>query len=229
MFATDAQVIASCGYSAVAIGVALESIGVPFPGETTLIAAALYAGASHRMSIAAVVLAATVGAVCGGSIGFWVGRQFGLPLLLKFGSRVGMTSKRIKISRYLFLLHSGKLVFLGRFLPYLRAIVAFVAGTSGMTWPRFFVFNSVGAAIWATVVGGGAYYLGKHMHLILGPTTIAGSLAALALIFAALIALRQQETRLIEKAEIVLADADSVKSDHSSGRGHLWISNSNQL
>ena len=82
MFAIDTQVIASCGYGAVAIGVALESIGVPFPGETTLIAAALYAGASHHMNIAGVFLAATAGAVCGGSIGFWVGRRFGLHLLL---------------------------------------------------------------------------------------------------------------------------------------------------
>jgi membrane protein DedA with SNARE-associated domain len=209
MFAIDPQVIASCGYGAVAIGVALESIGFPFPGETTLIAAALYAGASHHMNIAGVVLAATAGAVCGGSVGFWVGRQFGLHLLLRFGPRVGMTPKRIKLSRYLFLLHSGKLVFVGRFLPYMRAIISLVAGTSPMTWSRFFVFNSVGAAVWATVVGGGAYYLGRHVDVILGPTAIAGPLTVLALIIAAVIALRRQETRLIEKAEIVLADADS--------------------
>ena len=209
MFAIDAQVIASCGYGAVAIGVALESIGVPFPGETTLIAAALYAGASHRMNIAAVVLAAAAGAVCGGGVGFWLGRQFGSHLLLKFGSRLGITQRRIKLSQYLFLLHGGKLVFVGRFLPYARAIVSFAAGTSRMTWSRFFVFNSVGAAIWATVVGGGAYYLGKHVDLILGPTTIAGSLTVVVLIAVALIALRQQETRLMEKAEIALGNADS--------------------
>ncbi len=212
MFAIDTQVIASCGYGAVAVGVAIESIGVPFPGETTLIAAALYAGASHRMSIVIVVLAATAGAVCGGSIGFWAGRQFGLNLLLRFGCLVGITPKRITIGRYLFSLHGGKLVFFGRFLPYLRAIVAFLAGTGQMTWPRFFVCNSAGAIIWATVCGGGSFYLGRHVDLVLGPTTIAGTFITFALVAAVVIAIRQYETRLIEKAEMVPLDADSSRT-----------------
>jgi len=212
MFATDTQVIASFGYGAVAVGVAIESIGVPFPGETTLIAAALYAGASHRMSIVIVVLAATAGAVCGGSIGFWTGRQFGLNLPLRFGCFVGIAPKRIKIGRYLFSLHGGKLVFLGRFLPYLRAIVAFLAGTGQMTWQRFFVCNSAGAIIWATVFGGGSYYLGRHVDLVLGPTTIAGTFIAFALMAAAVIAIRQYGTRLAEKAEIVPLDADGSRT-----------------
>ncbi len=209
MFAVDAQVLASCGYGAVAIGVALESVGVPFPGETTLIAAALYASASHHFDIAPVVLAAAVGAACGGSVGFWVGRQFGPHLLLKFGSRLGITPRRIKLSQYLFLLHGGKFVLIGRFLPYARAIVSFAAGTSRMTWSRFLVFNSIGATVWSIVVGGGAYHLGKHVALIFGPATIAGLLTVVVLIAVALIALRQQETRLMEKAEIALGNADS--------------------
>jgi membrane protein DedA with SNARE-associated domain len=210
MFPVDAQVIAFGGYGAVAIGVAIESIGVPFPGETTLIAAAIYAGASHRMSIVLVVLAATAGAVCGGSIGFWAGRQFGLPLLSRFGCFVGITPKRIKLGRYLFLLHGGKLVFFGRFLTFVRTIIAFLAGTGQMTWSRFSVCNSAGAIVWATVYGGGAFYLGRHVELILGPTTIAGAFIIVALMAGAVVALRQHETRLIARAEAVLLDVDNL-------------------
>jgi membrane protein DedA with SNARE-associated domain len=209
MFPVDAQVIAFGGYGAVAIGVAIESIGIPFPGETTLIAAALYAGASHRMSIVLVVLAATAGAVCGGSFGFWAGRQLGLPLLSRFGRLVGITPKRIKLGRYLFSLHGGKLVFFGRFLTLTRTIIAFLAGTGQMTWSRFFVFNSAGAIIWATIYGGGAYYLGRHVELVLGPTTITGLVITLVLVAVVVVAVRQHEARLIERAEMVLGDADN--------------------
>lgn len=149
MFWGDTQVIASCGYSAVAVGVAIESFGVPFPGETTLIAAALYAGASHHMSIVAVVLAATAGVVCGGSFGFWVGRRFGLNLLSRFGGLVGITPKRIRLGRYLLSRHAGKVVFFGRFLTLVRTVIAFLAGTGEMSWSRLSLCNSAGAIIWA--------------------------------------------------------------------------------
>ena len=163
MFAIDAQVIASCGYGAVAIGVALESIGVPFPGETTLIAAALYAGASHRLISLPSFWRRQSAQRAAEALAFGSGRQFGPHLLLKFGSRLGITPRRIKLSQYLFLLHGGKFVLIGRFLPYARAIVSFAAGTSRMTWSRFLVFNSIGATVWSIVVGGGAYHLGKHV------------------------------------------------------------------
>jgi len=212
MFPVDTRVIAFGGYGAVAIGVAIESIGVPFPGETTLVAAALYAGASHRLSIVLVVLAATAGAVCGGSIGFWAGRQFGLQLLSRFGRFVGITPKRIKLGRYLFLLHGGKLVFFGRFVTLVRTIIAFLAGTGQMTWSWFSVCNSTGAIIWATVYGGGAYLLGRHVELILGPTTIAGSFIVLVLMATAVVAVRQHETRLIARAETALSNVDNPET-----------------
>jgi membrane protein DedA with SNARE-associated domain len=60
---TDAHTIGSFGYGAVAIAVGIESVGIPFPGETTLVAAAIYAGATHHLSILLVVIAAACGAI----------------------------------------------------------------------------------------------------------------------------------------------------------------------
>jgi len=212
MFPIDTQVIAFGGYGAVAIGVAIESFGVPFPGETILVAAALYAGASHGMSIVFVVLAATAGAVCGGSFGFWAGRQFGLRLLSRFGGFVGITPKRIGLGRYLFLLHGGKLVFFGRFLTLVRTIVAFLAGAGQMTWSRFSVCNSAGAITWAAAYGGGAYYLGRHIELVMGPTAIVGWFIAFVLMAGMVVAIRKQETRLIERAAVGMLEADNPET-----------------
>ena len=97
----------------VAALVALESMGLPVPGETTLIAAALYAGTTHELNIVAVVLTAAAGAIIGDNVGFWLGREFGYRLLLRYGARLGLTERKIKLGQYLFLRHGGKVVFWG--------------------------------------------------------------------------------------------------------------------
>lgn len=140
------HLIAQYGYGAVALAVGVESIGVPFPGETTLIAAALYAGATHQLNIVAVVAVAAIGAILGDNVGFLIGREFGFRLLVRYGHFIRMTKPRIKLGQYLFLRHGGKVVFFGRFAAVLRALAAFLAGANRMTWPRFLVFNAAGGS-----------------------------------------------------------------------------------
>src|SRR3989440_12984026 len=65
------------GYWAVLFFVAIESSGIPFPGETMLLVAAIYAGTTHRLAIPLVIATATLGAILGDNIGFWVGRAGG--------------------------------------------------------------------------------------------------------------------------------------------------------
>ncbi len=117
---SEVHAVGSYGYGAVAIAVGIESIGVPFPGETTLIAAAIYAGTTHHLSIILVVAAAAFGAILGDNVGFWLGRQFGFPLLLRFGPAIRITPRRIKLGQYLFLRYGGAVVFFGRFVAVLR-------------------------------------------------------------------------------------------------------------
>ena len=76
----------------------LESIGLPLPGEAILVSAALFAGTTHDLNIALVLLLAVLGAVFGSIIGFWIGDRYGYPLLLRYGSYVGLTGTRIKIA-----------------------------------------------------------------------------------------------------------------------------------
>src|SRR5262249_31227480 len=80
----------------------LESIGLPLPREAILVSAAIFAGTMQDLSIALVLLSAVLGAILGSTIGFWIGGRYGYPLLLRYGSCIGLTETRIKIAQYLF-------------------------------------------------------------------------------------------------------------------------------
>src|SRR6202011_3285994 len=132
------------GYAAVFAFVGIESLGIPFPGETMLISAALYAGATHNLNIAGVIVAAAAGAIIGDNIGFGIGHWGGYRLLLRYGRYIRLHEGRVKLARYLFQQHGGKVVFFGRFVSVLRTYAAFLAGTARMPWPRFLAFNASG-------------------------------------------------------------------------------------
>lgn len=195
------QLIAHYGYVAVALVVAIESVGVPLPGETALVTAALYAGATHNLNIAVVIAAATLGAAIGGSAGFAIGRRLGFPFLVRHGGRIGLDQGRIKLGQYLFRRHGGKVVFFGRFVALLRVLAAFLAGVNCMPWPRFLLFNVLGGAAWATVFGLGAYLFGKEIERVAGPVGLALLALGAALAVAALIYVRRHEAAMVEEAE----------------------------
>src|SRR5581483_4128489 len=87
------HLLATYGYMLIAVMVAVEGIGIPVPGETTLLVAAVTAGTSHRLSLWGVIAAAILGALVGDNTGFWLGRWIGYRLLLRFGGYVGLTER----------------------------------------------------------------------------------------------------------------------------------------
>jgi membrane protein DedA with SNARE-associated domain len=198
------QLISSYGYWAVGVVVALESMGIPLPGETILVAAATYAGATHDLDIALVIVAAAIGAIVGDSCGFFIGREIGLPLLHRHGARIGLTEPRLKVGQYLFLRHGGKVVFFGRFVALLRTFAAMLAGANRMYWPRFLLFNAAGGIVWACVFGIGGYSFGRLIDEFAGPIGIVLLvLAVIGGIISAMIARRHEEA-LIARAERAL-------------------------
>ena len=136
------SLITKFGYLAVAAIVGLESVGLPLPGEATLITAAVYAGTTQQLNIWLVIASAVAGAVVGDNVGFWLGRELGFRLLIRYGSHVGLNEGRIKVGQYLFQLHGGKIVLFGRFFPVLRIWAAVLAGVNQMAWPKFVLFNA---------------------------------------------------------------------------------------
>lgn len=198
-----AQLIANYGYIAIGAIIALESIGLPLPGESALVLAALYA-AQHHHSIVGVVASAAAGAVLGDNLGYLIGREFGYRLLLRYGSRFGLSASKIKLGQYLFLRHGGKVVFFGRFVAILRMLAAMLAGVNRMNWGRFLLANAAGGILWACSVGFGAYTFGRALTHVTGPLSIVLVLASLAIIIAALRFVRTHEAELEAEAERAL-------------------------
>jgi len=209
------------GYWAVLLFVAIESTGIPFPGETMLIIAAVYAGTTHHLAIPFVITAAAVGAILGDNLGFWVGREGGYRLLRRYGHVIRLDERKLKLGQYLFKKHGGKVVFFGRFVAVLRAWAAFLAGTNRMPWPRFLAFNAAGGIVWATLYGLGGYVLGDNIHRLTGPVGIAFVALAAVVIIAFFVYLRRNEHRLEEEAERALPgplDAYQPDGEHD-GQG----------
>ena len=166
------SLLTTYGYLAVLVFVAIESTGIPFPGETMLLVAAVYAGTTHQLSLWLVIVAAATGAILGDNLGFWAGREGGFRLLLRYGKYIRLDDRKLKLGQYLFLRYGSGVVFVGRFIAVLRAWAAFLAGTSRMSWPRFLVANGTGGILWALAYGLLGYYLGDQVHSVTGQVGI---------------------------------------------------------
>lgn len=177
------------GYWAVGLFVTLEDFGVPVPGETILIAAALYAGAG-RLNVVAVGVVGVAAAIAGDNVGFAIGHFGGRALALRLGRYVFLTSERLDKAQGFFERHGGKIIVVARFIEGLRQANGIVAGISGMRWRRFLAFNALGAALWAGVWVSVGYRAGAHITAIYDQVTRYSLyvLAALGVLVAAFIA-----------------------------------------
>ena len=188
------------GYGIVGLVVMLESMGAPLPGESMIIGAAIYCATTHRLDIVWVIAAAILGAIMGDNFGFLIGRQIGFRLLTRFGRHVGLSEERLKVGRYLFRRHGGKVVFFGRFIAILRTFVALLAGANRMPWHSFLLWNALGGIGWAGGYGTAAYLLGREAQRLSGPIGIAvGSVAGIVVILVLL--LKRNEARLTREAQ----------------------------
>lgn len=181
------------GYWAVALLVFLESTGIPSPGETMLITAGVYAGATHHLHIAFVIATAWIAAVLGDNTGYWIGREGGWRLLRRYGRLIRVDDGTMKIGVYLFRRHGGKIVFIGRFIPVLRTWGAVLAGVNRYPWPKFLFWNATSAAAWATAWGMFAYGFGRTLqHVESLVSLIAIALALIVTVVSAVVIARRR-------------------------------------
>jgi len=193
--------LSSYGYLVVFLLVMIESIGVPVPGETALIAAALYAGSTGKLQIWWVIAVAIAGAIVGDNIGFSIGRYGGAKLLLRYGHKVRLHEGRLKIGIWLFRRHGGKVVFWGRFVSILRTWAAFLAGANHMEWPRFLAFNAAGGIVWATLYGVLYYVFGDALRRLSTTIDVTIGVASGVLLVAFVVWTRRKEADLQQRAE----------------------------
>ena len=154
------QFIADYGLLFLFAIVCLESAGLWLPGETALIAAAVYASKGH-LSITGVIVVAAAAAIIGDNAGYWLGREGGRRLIYRYAVLRRFAERLLPQAERFFERHGGKAVFLARFFGGLRVTGAWMAGITRMTWWRFLFWNAAGGIVWAIGVGLLAYYAGK--------------------------------------------------------------------
>ncbi|HXZ99630.1 MAG TPA: DedA family protein [Candidatus Binatia bacterium] len=190
------------GYLAVFLVAGLESLCIPFlPGETALLTAAVLAGTTHQLAIAGVIAAGALGPIVGGSLGFGIGWWGGYRLVVRYGDRVRLGQPQVKIARYLFRRHGGKVVFLGRFVLVLRSFAGLLAGASRMPPPAFLGYNAAGSLVWAVAYGLAAYAASSAFQALSGWLAIGFGIVAVVIVVLAVVAIRRQERRLEAVAE----------------------------
>jgi membrane protein DedA with SNARE-associated domain len=152
------DLFARYGYAVVFVGVLLESAGVPVPGETALLGGAAMAQFG-RLSLVGVVVTAILAAIIGDNTGFFVGRRGGRALVVRHGSKIGITALRLRQFDGFYERYGPQTVFIARFVTGLRVVGAILAGGSGLRWRTFLVFEALGAVVWSTAVAAAGYSL----------------------------------------------------------------------
>lgn len=152
------------GLSGLFVGVFLESFGLPVPGETMILLAAAMAGAG-KLSVAGVGATAFAAAVLGDNVGYLIGRYGGQRLIVRHGSRFGITEPRMRRVEQVIERRGMLVVAFARFVPLLRQLNGLAAGAAGMHWLRFLVANAIGAALWVGLWVTVAYNFGAQAHL----------------------------------------------------------------
>src|SRR3989442_2789699 len=178
MSQTISGLVASSGYVVLFVLVALESLGIPLPGETALLTAAALAALGH-LSIYAVVATAVAAAVIGDNGGYWIGRKGGIALVRRFGRRIHLNESHLERARTFFERHGPKTVFVARFIALLRTWVAVLAGTARMPYGSFMLYNALGGVCWSVIFGTLGFVFGRQLPRLehyIGQASLAGAL-----------------------------------------------------
>ena len=179
--------------------VAIESAGVPLPGETALVAAAILAERGHY-SLVAVIAVAAVAAIAGDNAGYWIGRKGGRALLRRTPIVRTYFERALPPSERFFRRHGAKTVFLGRFVAILRVTAAWLAGISHMPWWRFLLWNATGGIVWAAAVAVVAYKFGDAAAEAISRYGLVGAAVVAAAALVVFVALKVWRNRVFEGA-----------------------------
>jgi len=201
------------GLWAIGLLITLEDFGVPVPGETILIAGAIFAGAG-RINVVALGVVAFVAAVTGDNIGFAIGHFGGRALALRFGKYVFLTEERLDKAERFFDRRGSIVITFARFVEGLRQANGIIAGITGMHWLRFVIFNAIGAALWVGTWITIGYFAGNNITTIYHYITLYSYyvLAALVVLIVGYIVWRRRRRRAAAAAASETVEAPEGRS-----------------
>jgi membrane protein DedA with SNARE-associated domain len=161
---TIQEIARQFGYLAVFLGILLENLGLPLPGETVTLVGGFLAG-SGELNYWLLLGDAILGAVLGSTCGYWIGRYGGWPLLLSLGGFFRIQEDKLEELKDKFSENASKAVFFGRFVALLRIFAGPMAGIVQMPFGKFLWFNFAGATVWASVMVTLAFFVGRIVSL----------------------------------------------------------------
>jgi membrane protein DedA with SNARE-associated domain len=172
-----ARLVETAGYPLLFLIVMSESSGVPVPGETGLITAAILAS-ENKLHIELVIPIAAAAAIIGDNIGYVIGRKGGRWILERPGRFERQRREVLTVGEPFFERHGPKAVFFGRFVLGLRVWASWLAGATKMHWRDFFICNALGGITWACASGLAAYFLGRSASNAITSFGLYGLIAA---------------------------------------------------
>jgi len=202
VIATLIGVAENIGYPLVFALIAIETMGIPVPGETALITAGIVASRG-RLQIEVVIVLAAAAAILGDNVGFAIGRKLGRRVLIAPGPLMHHRRRVLSVGEPFFDRHGPKAVFLGRWISGLRITAAWMAGINRMSWPTFVFYNALGGIAWATSIGLLAYFAGHTAERIVNAAGLGGAIAVVVVgvgLWLGLRIRRKRAERLVEAA-----------------------------
>jgi len=211
------SVSSGLGYLLPAI-IGLESMGVPSPGETALVAAAVLASQGH-LKIWLVIVIGTASAILGDNLGYLLGRKLGREVLVSRGPFHEQRGRLIEIGDRYFKRHGAKTVFIGRWIAWIRFATAWLAGINHMPLRTFFPWNAFGAVTWATFYGLLGYYGGQAVVNVAESIGIVAAIVLAAVILGGFVLhhLRDRRARRRAVEELSAQDLPVVERDRTGG------------
>jgi membrane protein DedA with SNARE-associated domain len=183
------------GYPVLFVLIAIETMGIPLPGETALFTAGILASRGD-LTIEVVIAVAACAAILGDNVGFMIGRRLGRGLLLRAGPFHRQRLRLVEVGEPFFARHGPKAVFLGRWITGLRITSAWLAGVNRMAWPTFAFWNALGGICWATSVALVAYFLGRGAERVVNLAGVGGAVVVVAGGIALWLVVRRRDRRL---------------------------------
>jgi membrane protein DedA with SNARE-associated domain len=187
------------GLIIVFLTVGLETSGLPLPGETALVAAAVLASQGH-FSIWAVIAVGAAAAIIGDNAGYWLGRKLGRGFLQRYGVVRRFSERVLPPAERFFRRHGGKSIFFARWFSGFRIAGAWIAGFAHMPWWRFFIWNALGGIAWAVTVSLVAYYAGQAAADAIGHYGLIGGAVIAVLVIALVLTLHFWRRRVVEES-----------------------------
>jgi membrane protein DedA with SNARE-associated domain len=197
--------------------IGLESMGIPSPGETALVLAAVLAS-QGKLNIVIVIVIASASAILGDNIGYLLGRRLGREVLTGRGPMRERRIMMLNVGDRYFTAHGAKTVFIGRWIALIRFATAWLAGINHMRFRTFFFWNALGGITWATAYGVAGYLGGNAVIHVMEKVGIFAAIAVGIAIVALIVVVKLRERKMERELEAEV-EADAAENDGGAKAG----------